>query len=103
MSENDTAKHNWLIRGLIHITEALRWMTRQLADPAVRRSVYADLGLKPPADGEQFPDMSDHFDSIDLYIHSQSVSAEEMKSTLEELRAIYRAIRDFIHTDTALS
>jgi hypothetical protein len=91
----ETAKHNWLVRVLIHITEALLWMTRQLADPAVRKSVYEDLGLVPPAEGNEFPDLSGRSDTIQSYIRTQDVSAEQMKATLEELRAIYQALRDF--------
>jgi hypothetical protein len=94
----EAAKHNWLVRILIHVTEALLWMTRQLADPAVRRSVYEDLGLVPPADGVEFPDLSGKFDTIQGYIRTQDVSAEQMKATLEELRAIYQALRDFAQT-----
>src|ERR1700694_1796658 len=91
---DEGAKHNWLVRGLIHVTEALLWMTRQLADPAVRKSVYEDLGLVPPADGVQFPDPSGRFDTIQDYIRTQDPSGEQMKATLEELRAIYQALRD---------
>jgi hypothetical protein len=95
----EAAKHNWLVRGLIHVTEALLWMTRQLADPAVRKSVYEDLDLVPPADGVQFPpDLSGRFDTIQSYIRTQDPSAEQMKATLEELRAIYQALRDFAQT-----
>src|SRR5262245_49763464 len=95
----EAAKHNWLVRCLIHVTEALLWMTRQLADPAVRKSVYEDLNLVPPAEGNQLPDLSGRFDTIQGYISAQDVSFEQMRATLEEVRAIYQALRDFAQTD----
>ena len=94
---SDAANHNCLVQGLIYLEEALLWMTRQLADPDVRNSVYQDLALKPPGDGAQFPDMSGHFDSVDSYVGSQSVDAEVMKSALEELRNVREAVEDFVN------
>src|ERR1043166_4404534 len=101
---DDSAKHNWVVRALIALTEGLLWMTRQIADPAVRASVYQDLGVPPPAPGASL-NVSGHFATIDSYINSQEVPAEQMKATLEELRAIYQALRDFAGTggDDALA
>lgn len=95
---SEATGHNWLVRGLIHLTDALLWMTRQLADSAVRRSVYEDLNLPPPPDDAPFPDTGSNFDKISsTYTQSQSVEAEEMKAVLEEMRSIRNAVLDFVH------
>jgi len=93
---NEEAKHNWVVAGLMYFTDGLIWMARQLADPDVRRSVYFDLGLPVPKDDAQAPDIQGHVDSISGYIQTQDPTGEQIRAVLEELRAIYQALRDFI-------
>lgn len=95
MSRNS---NNWFVRLLEWFADFLLWVARQLADPAVRASVAADLGIKIPSAGDPpFPNMQQHFDSIDGYLGSSSVDAEVLQATVEEMRAVRQALRDFYH------
>jgi hypothetical protein len=94
----DDEHHNWLVRLISEIGDALVWMARQIADPEVRAAVYADLGLKAPsASDPAFPDLTPHLDSIDAYRKAANPDAEQLKAVVEDLRAIRQAIRDWVH------
>jgi uncharacterized protein DUF6603 len=93
---DDTGHHNWVVRILFAITDGLVWIASQLADPEVRKSVYADLGLPLPPEGNEMPDLSGRFDTVKGYIGTQEVKAEQIRAAIEELRGIYQALRDFL-------
>jgi hypothetical protein len=94
---SDSADKSVLQQIVGWVTDAAKWVTEQLAEEETRNSVYADLGLAPPAGGTQFPDMTEHFDSIDAYRKKDKVDAEALKAAVEDLQAIRQGIRDFVN------
>jgi hypothetical protein len=94
---SDKPKKSVLQRFVGFITDAAKWIADRLAEEDTRLAVYADLGLKPPADGPTFPDMTEHFDSIDAYRKKDNPDADALKAAVEDIKAIRQAIRNFVH------
>jgi hypothetical protein len=93
----DSADKNFLQRAVAFFKDAAKWVTDQLSDDAVRNAIYADLGLKPPSGDPAFPDLNEHFDSIDAYRQKEKPDDQALQAAVEDLKAIRQGIRDFVH------
>jgi hypothetical protein len=92
------SEENLLQSAIGGIADAAKWILARLDGPTLK-AIYADLGMQPPGTSEEpvFPDMSERFDSIDVYRKAQKPDAAAMKAAVEDIKAIRQAIRNGVH------
>jgi hypothetical protein len=78
------------------LSEFVDWVKEQLEDDAIRKSIAEDIGLQPGESVPKAPLPQDKLDSIKSYRSRSNPDKETFIILLNDLRAVYGAVRQFI-------